>query len=385
MMKQMAENLARVKQALKKWIPLYKAHSQREIIEIENDISNLVTALDNSHPSKAQLEELKSLEAHKLDWLEKEETSWRLKSRALWLEAGDNNTRFFHQYANYRKNINTIWDIKNVEGVKVNSFKEKAEAGAQFFESQFRQPEGCPIQEILSVVSKFPVVFTEEMNQSMEAEISDSEIHDALFSMQNGKSLGPDGFTVEFFKHFYDLLKNDLLKVVTESKNNGRVINSFNSTFICLIPKTQKGDSFSDYRPISCCNVIYKLISKVIAHRLKPLMSEFIGEEQFGFLHNRQIHDAVTVAQETLHSVKQRKLKATLLKLDLTKAYDRVNWTFLRLALLQLGLNLNSVNWIMGCLQSVSFVVLINGSPSRFFKASRGLRQGCPLSPFFCF
>jgi hypothetical protein len=113
----------------------------------------------------------------------------------------------------------------------------------------------------------------------MEVEISDLEIIDALFSMQNEKILGLEDFMVKFFQHFYNLLKNNLLKVVTESTNNGIVINSFNSTHIFLIPKTQKGDSFSDYRPISCCNVIYKLISKVIARRLKPLMSEFIGEE----------------------------------------------------------------------------------------------------------
>jgi hypothetical protein len=111
-------------------------------------------------------------------------------------------------------------------------------------------------------------------------------------------------------------------------------------------------------------------------------MSEFIGEEQFRFLHNRQIHDEVTVAQEKFHYVKHRKLKATLLKLDLTKSHDRANWTFLRLTFLQLGLNLNFINWIMGCLHSVSFDVLINGVPLRFFKASWGLRQGCSLSLF---
>jgi hypothetical protein len=99
-------------------------------------------------------------------------------------------------------------------------------------------------------------------------------------------------------------------------------------------------------------------------------MSKFIGEEKFRFLHNRQIHDVVAVAQETFHSVKKKNIQVTLLKLDLSKAYDWVNWTFLRLALIQIGLNINSVNWIMGCLQITSFEFLINGTPSRSFKAS---------------
>jgi mannosylglycoprotein endo-beta-mannosidase len=88
------------------------------------------------------------------------------------------------------------------------------------------------------------------------------------------------------------------------------------------------------------------------------------------------------IAQDVFHSVKKKNLKETILKLDLSKAYDRVNWTFLRFFLIQLGMSLRTLNWIMGCLQSESFAVLINESPSIFFKTSRGLRQGFPLSPF---
>lgn len=108
----------------------------------------------------------------------------------------------------------------------------------------------------------------------------------------------------------------------------------------------------------------------------------FISEEQFGFLFNRKILDAVSSVQEDLHTIRIKKLPATVMKLDLAKAYNKVNWTFLRLVLLQISLRLEAVNWISGCVSLASFVVLINGTPSRFFKASRGLRQGCPLSPF---
>jgi hypothetical protein len=255
---------------------------------------------------------------------------------------------------NLKRNINTIWEIKNEDGSISSSFQEKAEAGASFFAKLFATPEGCPIQEILEVVSKFQPVFSTEMNQVLEEEVTEVELLVALTSMKNGKSPGPDGITVEFFKHFYDLLKEDLLMTVRESQRAGKIHGALNSTFLCLIPKKQDVSSFEDFHPISCCNVIYKLISKIIARRLKPMLSEVIGEEQFGFLQNRQIHDAVAIAQEVLHSVKKRNLKETILKLDLSKSYDRVNWTFLRLVLIQLGMNLNLVNWIMGCLQSSS-------------------------------
>jgi hypothetical protein len=128
--------------------------------------------------------------------------------------------------------------------------------------------------------------------------------------------------------------------------------------------------------------LIYELISKIIANKLKGILSGFVSDEQFGFLNNRQIHDAVGIAQEGMHSVKTQKLLAVILKIDLDKAYDRVNWLFLKLLLLHMGMNLHTVNWIMGRLNLVFFSVLINGSPFGFFTASRGLRQGCSLFPF---
>eukprot|EP00253_Pinus_taeda_P010347 PITA_10347 len=103
--------------------------------------------------------------------------------------------------------------------------------------------------------------------------------------------------------------------------------------------------------------------------------------EQFGFLEGRQIHEAIGVAQEVLHSVKKKRQKGVILKIDLSKAYDRINWLYLRLLLTRLGFNHSFISWIMGCISNVSFAVLINGAASAFFKSQRGLRQGCPLSP----
>jgi hypothetical protein len=156
----------------------------------------------------------------------------------------------------------------------------------RFFENIFQAPRGCPIQEILEVVTKFQHVFSKEMNKSLEEEVTKSELKQALSSMQNGKIRAQTDFTVEFFKSFYDLLKDDLLLMARESQREGRVYGPLNATFLCLIPKKQNSETFEDYRPISCCNIVYKLISKIIARRLRPLLSVIIGEEQFGFLQN---------------------------------------------------------------------------------------------------
>ena len=140
-----------------------------------------------------------------------------------------------------------------------------------------------------------------------------------------------------------------------------------NSTFITLIPKKQKGETFEDFRPISCCNMMYKTIARIIYQRLNPIMSQFIREEQLGFFFNRQIHDVVSLAKEALDIIKKEKQSTFALKIDLSKSYDRVSWTFIHLLLIQIGMPIEMVEWIWACIQSTLFAILINGSPYNFF------------------
>jgi hypothetical protein len=135
---------------------------------------------------------------------------------------------------------------------------------------------------------------------------------------------------VEFFLHFFDLVSEDLLVMVEEARSCGRIVGSINSTFLALIPKINKPQHFGDYKPISLCNLVYKVISKVIANQIKPILSRALSTEQLGFLEGRQIHDAIGTTHECIHSIKKKNIKALILKLDLQKAYDCINWDFLR-------------------------------------------------------
>eukprot|EP00253_Pinus_taeda_P021578 PITA_21578 len=156
---------------------------------------------------------------------------------------------------------------------------------------------------------------------------------------------------------------------------------AFNATFLSLILKSYKPSYFDDYSPISLCNNIYKIISKTIALLIKPILSRMISKEQFAFLSQRQIHEAIGTTQDALHSMKKLHKKSIVLKIDLSKAFDRACWSYLQFTLTHIGFPHAFISWIMCCLSSVSYSILINGAASRFFHVERGLRQGCPLSP----
>lgn len=209
-------------------------------------------------------------------------------------------------------------------------------------------------------------------------EVSLEELEATLKWLKKDKSPGLDGWTVEFYLALFEVLGTDLLRLIEESKRSGRIPGGLKSTFIALIPKADKPSSFDDFRPISLCNYIYKIIAKIIANRIKPILSLHISHEQFAFLHNRQIHEAIGTAQKVLHSVQLRKLNGMILKINLSKAFDRVNWLYLHILLTHLGFPFSFIRWIMSCITDVPYSVLINGSKSPFVE--RGLRKGCPLS-----
>jgi hypothetical protein len=318
------------------------------------------------------------LEKKRIKLLKEKEETWRLKSRAIWLESGDENTKFFQAYAKGRKNVNTIWHLKDQDGNLETSFEGMSLQGKNYFQNLFKADNQATIEEVVKVAQFFPRFVEEEENSFLMKEITEKELLEVLHSFQKDKSPGPDDWTIEFFLGCYEIIGTYLLKMVEDTRISGRIPQSLNSTFIALTPKTDNPETLDEFRPISLCNCAYKIVSKIIARRFKKILSKNISEQQFVFLEGRQIHEAIGIAQEGLHSMKTRNLKGAVLKIDLSKAYDRVSWLYIQLLLTHLGFEVPFITWIMSCLTSASFAVLINGSHLLFSLQKEGLDKVAP-------
>eukprot|EP00253_Pinus_taeda_P025327 PITA_25327 len=323
---------------------------------------NIQECLENHHLksekeviTKETLDKEAELQQKLLKASSAEEEYWRVKYRRLWLKAGDRNSAFFHKQAQARKNFNSISKI-NVENITHRDLQSIKKVAFLHFKNLYSEKE--TLGQSSSLINEVPSLISARKNQPLEAEVTKEEIKIALFFMALDKAPGPDGFTTRFLQNCWQIVEKDLCKMIRKSQACQKLGGNINLAFLALIPKEKGANTFSRFHPISLCNIGYKLITKVIANRLKTILPSIIPENRGGFIQGRQIVDNYILVQEAIHSSLTRKEKGMVVKLDLESTFDRA------------------------CISEPWIAPLVNGRATDFFKASRGLRQGCPLSPF---
>lgn len=291
---------------------------------------------------------LLKLEARlKREWSEVlllEEMLWMQKSCIDWIKLGDKNTRYFHTSTLIKRMRNKVKMLKDENGCWVEDGEPLKKMAVDYYSNLFNsEREGCYVSE-----REIPVIEEETCNEMVRVCIEE-EVKRALRDMGSYKAPGPNGYPAIFFKKTWSMVGEDVCSFVRSVIGRGEITESAAETLLVLIPKETKPTTIRGFRPLSLCNITMKLVSKIIVNRLKEVWKNIISPFQASFVPGRQSVDNVVLCQEFVISMRYTKAKkgTTIIKPDLEKAYDRLEWDFIDETMRDAGLPNSLVEVIM--------------------------------------
>jgi exonuclease III len=307
-----------------------------------------------------------------------ERTMARQRSRMRWIKDGDANSKLFHAVANGRRRRNFIPSIKHNGEV----FTDQSRKEEIFFDAysgllgQINNREFSLDLEALGLPSRGDLL------EDLGGIFSEEEVWKVIKEIPADRAPGPDGFVGAFYHKAWAVIKPEIMAAILKLYvGDGRGFGQLNRALITLVPKKMDAQEVGDYRPISLIHSFAKLFSKILANRLRPKMEELVSPNQSAFIKGRNLHDNFILVRQLARKINSRREAGVLLKLDISRAFDSISWSFLLEVLQRLGFPTVWLRWIIIALRTASTRVVVNGMPGRKFMHARGLRQGDPLSP----
>ncbi|XP_048634861.1 uncharacterized protein LOC125608425 [Brassica napus] len=278
-----------------------------------------------------------------------EESYFKQRSRINWLKEGDQNTTFFYRIVQTRLSYNTIRSFVLLSGaILTDPLDMSAHAVAHFTSILGPQPP-----------ARIRVVSTGEWFHSLTPYRFDQSYRVEMISVPSADEITRNFFLTSFMP------------------------SATNSTILTLVPKHTGASLITDFRPIACLNTLYKVVSRLLVKRLKPILAPLIVPNQTAFVRGRLLVENTSLAGELINGYhRENGTKRITIKVDIAKAFDTLSWNFLFSCLVAFNLPMEFISWIRACVCTTSFTVGYNGAINGFFKGTRGLRQGDPLSPY---
>lgn len=300
-----------------------------------------------------------------------------------WARVGDRCTKEFFKFHDGNKKPTPIAQLKDGNTVistqaelekHVLAFYEKLYARDDVVEADSDARDEC-FRHLQRTV-------TDAHNQELLKPLTQEELSIAIKQLPAGKAPGVDSIPAEFYQAMWGDIDLDIFNFVSKSISQSHIAANLNISKIALLPKSEDRSRIQNFRPISLLNTSYKIVAKVYANRMKPLLHHWILPSQTGFVPNRCILDNIFLAFEAIEWTLENNQNLSMLLLDFEKAYDRVNWTFLRQTMTRMGFHPTWINQVMSLNENTAASVVVNGEQSKTFPLQRSVRQGCPLAPY---
>jgi exonuclease III len=359
----------------KQWKEAYQAQFE-DIIEAEEELQNnweSEEARNKLSDAQAVLHEVRQQK------FQFQETTILSK----WARVGDHCTKEFFEFHEGPRQAVNITYLK--EGNRILTTQLELETHILAFYQQLYTRDD-QVEEAIEAredcLQYLTPSVTEEHNQELMRPITMEEVTEAVKQLPAGKAPGTDTIPAEFYQTLWGDIDEDIFNFVAESITQAHIAEELNVSKIALLPKSEDRSKIQNFRPISLLNTPYKIIAKIFANRMKPLLHHWILPSQTGFVPNRCILDNIFLAFEAIEWTLENKQDLSMLLLDFEKAYDRVNWTFLRQVMAKMGFHPTWINQVMALNENAAAAVIVNGEQSKTFSLQRSVRQGCPLAPY---
>ena len=357
----------------------------------EEEVKSRLEVLDhiicnnfNSPGIDPVLNEYDNLKAELQSIYEKKGRSAIFRSKCRWVEEGERPTKYFFNLEKKNYNKKTITELHGEDGTTIENERQILDSIEKYYSELYKTVNNLEQKDFDSFIEPLTISkLTIEDREEMEGPLTLEECRRALGTFESDKTPGEDGFTVEFYKTFFDLIGEDLVASFNAAYEINELSTSQRRGIVTLIPK-EDGSllELQNWRPITLLNVDCKIATKAIAKRIEPYLPTLIHSDQTGFIKGRYIGENIRLIEDVMEHTKLHNIPGILISLDFKKAFDSLEWGFIMNTLDVFNFGTSIKRWISTFYTNIESAVINNGFLTNWFKPSRGVRQGCPLSPF---
>jgi len=312
---------------------------------------------------------------------EKKSIGYQIRSRAKWVEQGEQSTKYFLNLEKNRQNNNCINALRNDDGNTVTTDTEILQVAKNFYTDLFKSRNimDTSVQSYFETITADNVL-TEDLRQRCEGPITKDECLNAINRIKKNKSPGLDGFTIEFYIHFWPMIGGMLVDVLNDCYENGVLTDTQRCSVLSLIFKKGDTEEIRNYRPISLTNLDYRILSFVLSSRLQNVIGSIVSHDQNAYIKNRYMGYNIRLVNDIIDYCDSLHLGGVLFMTDFHKAFDSLEWTFIRESLNFFNFGPSFKKWVEILYTKPVGKIKNNGHLSEEFCITRGVRQGCPVS-----